>query len=468
MRKSTFRAGISRVDITPPLTAPHAGWGAQTHIQPDGVDQPLNVTALVIDDGTTTVAWCEFDLVIISSEETAIIQERVGQALGIPAANVRVSVTHNHAGPPPSSWDWIKDGLEALQTWYRQLPEYASGAALAARNSMVEARIGVGLGSSQVAINRREKNPQGRLVTGVNPGGVIDPDVLVVRIDTIDGEPLATVAGYTMHPTTLGPSNRLLSADWPGHFKRVVELLTNSTCLFVQGATGDVGPGYEGFTDDVSVPERLGMLVGFEAARVYHSIDIPARTYHHERTWESGAPLGRWEYDEVEEPAPMVKMLVDYVTLPLVEHESVADAQAKVREAEATLQALRDAGAPAAEVEAATFVTKRLNMRLTRSQLYAGKTETPVEVSLLQIGPVVFAGTQGEPFVEIGLQIKEQSPFPYTWFGGYTSGWAGYIPMPDAYPLLGYEVETSPFTPEAAGVMVEGTVGLLKAMGKGQ
>lgn len=465
MSDAQFRAGIARVDITPPLTAPHAGWGAQTHIQPDGVDQPLNVTALVIEDGTTTVAWCEFDLVIISSEETDVIRERVGQALDIPKEHVRISVTHNHAGPPPSSWDWIKEGLEALQTWYRQLPEYASGAALAARHAMVDARIGVGRGSSSVAINRREINPQGRMVTGVNPGGVIDPDVLVLRIDTMDGEPLATVAGYTMHPTTLGPSNRLLSADWPGHFKRTVELLTGSTCLFVQGATGNVGPGYEGFTDDVSVPERLGMLIGFEAARVYHSIDIPARRYHHERTWESGAPLGRWEYEEIDEPSPVVRMLVDYVHLPLNEHEPVAEAAAKVREAEATLNALRDSGAPSSDVEAATFVTKRLNMRLTRSELYAGKTETPVEVSLLQIGPVVFADTQGEPFVEIGLQIKEQSPFPFTWFGGYTSGWAGYIPMPDAYPLKGYEVETSPFTPDAAARMVEGTVELLRQMG---
>jgi hypothetical protein len=40
--------------------------------------------------------------------------------------------------------------------------------------------------------------------------------------------------------------------------------------------------------------------------------------------------------------------------------------------------------------------------------------------------------------------------------------------MPDAYPLKGYEVETSPFTPEAAGALVEGTVEMLKALGKGR
>jgi len=26
------------------------------------------------------------------------------------------------------------------------------------------------------------------------------------------------------------------------------------------------------------------------------------------------------------------------------------------------------------------------------------------------------------------------SPFPATWFGGYTGGWAGYIPTPEEFP----------------------------------
>jgi hypothetical protein len=468
MAASQFRAGIGQVDITPPLTAPHAGWGAQTHIQPEGVDQPLNVTALVLDDGSTTVAWVEFDLVIINNNETEVVRERVGEALGIDPENVRVTVTHNHAGPPPSSWDWVKQGLEALQTYYRQLPEYAAGAALQAKHAMAPARLGVGHGQSDVAINRRERSPEGRIVTGVNPEGTIDPDVLVVRIDRADGGPLATIVGYTMHPTTLGPTNKLISSDWPGHLKRTVEELTGTTCLFVQGATGNVGPGYEGFTADTRVPEKLGKMLGFEAVRVYHSLHVPARTFHHDRIWESGAPLGRWEADLVDEPEPRVRIAVEYVTLPLIEHPPVETAEAKVREVETRLNELRNAGAPAAEVEAATFVTKRANMALTRSRFYAGKTETPVEVNLLQIGPVMLAGTQGEPFVEIGLAIKEQSPFAHTWFGGYTSGWAGYIPMPDAYPLKGYEVETSPFTPEAAGALIDGTVGLLKAMGNSQ
>ena len=103
MAKEPFRAGVGRVSITPPLTAPHASWGAQVHVLPDGVEADLWATALVVDDGETMAAWIDLDLVIVSRPESDAIREAVAAALDIPVQAVRVSVTHNHAGPPPSA-----------------------------------------------------------------------------------------------------------------------------------------------------------------------------------------------------------------------------------------------------------------------------------------------------------------------------------------------------------------------------
>jgi hypothetical protein len=115
-------------------------------------------------------------------------------------------------------------------------------------------------------------------------------------------------------------------------------------------------------------------------------------------------------------------------------------------------------------VEAATFATKRAAMTQARSQAFAGRSELPIELHLLQIGPAVLAGIPAEPFAEIGLAIKSRSPFPHTWFGGYVGGWSGYIPVPEEYPRGGYEVDTSPFTPDAAGRVIEGTVTALQEL----
>jgi Neutral/alkaline non-lysosomal ceramidase, N-terminal len=448
------------------MTAPHASWGAQLHVLPDGVDADLWATALVVDDGVTTVTWIDLDLVLISRRESDAIREAVAAALDIPANAVRVSVTHNHAGPPPSAWNWTSQGQAALDGYYALLPEYAAGAARMARASLRPARVAAGSGESRVAMNRREIAPDGRMVTGVNPDGLIDPQVFVLRIDDAEGGPLAAVVGYTMHPTTLGPSNRLISPDWPGHLKRTVEAITGATCLFAQGATGNIGPGPDGFTDDVGVVHRLGKQVGCEAARVYLGLLLPTVRYRHERVWESGAPLGKWTQVPIPDAEPVVRILARDIMLPLITQPAASDAQASVEEAQRRLDALnkKERVAPVVEIEAATFAVKRANMTLSRVQTYGGRRTFPVELHLLRIGPVVLAGIEGEPFAEIGQQIKAGSPWSSTWFGGYTGGWAGYIPTPDAYLQGGYEVDTSPFAPEAAGKVVTETLAALEEL----
>ncbi|MGH2557757.1 MAG: hypothetical protein ACRDJH_01735, partial [Thermomicrobiales bacterium] len=359
-------------------------------------------------------------------------------------------------------WNGMSEGQEALAGYYAMVPAMAGGAARLALQDLRPARVGVGSGESRVGVNRREIAPDGRPLTGVNPDGVIDPEVFVVRIDDRDQQPLAAIVGYTMHPTTMGPTNRLVSPDWPGHLKRTVEKITGATCLFAQGATGNVGPGPDGFTDDLRVIRRLGAEIGCEAARVYLGVQLPPVRHRHERAWESGAPLGKWIAEPVDEPAPVVRTSSATINLPLIQQPPVAEAATTVASAEKYLNDLRTAGASSAEIEAATFVAKRANMAAARARLYGGRETFPAELHLLQIGPALFAGTEGEPFCEIGLAIKERSPFASTWFGGYTGGWAGYIPTADDYPKLGYEVETSPFAPDAAQRLIDETVTALE------
>jgi hypothetical protein len=177
--------------------------------------------------------------------------------------------------------------------------------------------------------------------------------------------------------------------------------------------------------------------------------------YEHERIWESGAPLGKWKAIRLEESSPVVRARSVWIDLPLGEQMSIDEAEGRVAAAEEHLDELKASNAPAADVEAATFVTKRANMTLSRSRAYYGKTVAAVELHLLQIGPVVFAGVEGEPFSATGKRIKVESPFPATWFGGYTGGWAGYVPTPEERTRQGYEVDTSPFADNAADVLAE-------------
>jgi hypothetical protein len=424
-------------------------------VLPQGIDLDLVATVLVVDDGAERAVWCEVELVVITREQSDAIRAAIASELNIDNDHVRLSLSHNHAGPPPTSWDWATEGKDTLELFYASLPSRLAGAARQAAMSMRPARVGWARGENHVAVNRRETAPGGRPITGVNPDGAIDPDLLVLRIDGLDGEPIGSIAGYTMHPTFLGPTNTLLSPDWPGHMRHLVERVTGVPCLFAQGAAGDIGPGPKGFRDDLRAVRALGAQVGAEATRVFYSIETPDVRFEHERVQESGAPLGLWRSVSLETPEPVVRARAVDIELPLREQLPLAEADRRVLESQEQLRHLRNSNAPDSEVEAATFVVKRATMTRSRSLSYAGRKSTMMELHMLQIGPVVFVGVEGEPFSATGLRVKEESPFAATWFGGYTGGWAGYIPTPEEVDRGGYEVDTSPFARHAATVLEE-------------
>ena len=108
--------------------------------------------------------------------------------------------------------------------------------------AMQPARIKAGAGHMDFSVNRREKLADGRVVLGLNETGPADHAVGVVRVDSQEGRPLAALVNYTCHPIFVGSASRLISPDYPGPMRRVVERETGATCLFLQGATGNVNP----------------------------------------------------------------------------------------------------------------------------------------------------------------------------------------------------------------------------------
>ena len=105
-------------------------------------------------------------------------------------------------------------------------------------------------------------------------------------------------------------------------------------------------------------------------------------------------------------------------------------------------------------------------MRAMTARELEGQTHQIFELQAFAIGDeIALICTPGEPFAEIGLKVKQDSPFKHTLFSGYSNvGWL-YIPMPDAYPKGGYEVEwATPFGPGAAEVVMAESLVLLNEL----
>jgi hypothetical protein len=88
-----------------------------------------------------------------------------------------------------------------------------------------------------------------------------------------------------------------------------------------------------------------------------------------------------------------------------------------------------------------------------------------LEVAVLRIGDMAMVLTNGEMFAEIGAAIKKASPFKVTMFCGYGNrAGAGYMPIKSEYPFGSYEVDGTAYAPDAADMLVEEAIALLKTV----
>ena len=454
----TLRAGVGRAVITPPVGIAHAGWGVQLHQRVEGVDMDLLATVLVLANGSEEAAVVDVDFCVVGRDLADPIRRAVADLCGIPFAHIRLSYTHTHSGPMlgPS---WMTEGEELIGPYVASLAGRIAGAAWEAKRRLRPARVVAGSGSAAIVVNRRLKLPGGRVVAGRNWDGFADSEVKVVRVDDVDERPIAVIVHYGCHPTIMGPPNRLITPDYPGAARKVVEDATGATCLFLQGAAGNVH-ALVNFVGDPALYRRLGAILGHEAARVALGLLSVPRRQRLVRVLESGAPLAMYADEPAGEPDGTLRVTTRSVRLPVREYPPVAEVLADARQRAAHLAEIRG-HAGEDELCVAVGLARRAGMLADKARQYEGRAEVEAELHGIRIGEVALVGFPGEPFAELGAQVKARSPFPHTLFSGYTNDYLGYLPTTEAYPDGGYEVDTSPFRPGSGERLVEASLALL-------
>lgn len=465
MAEGTLVAGVARTDITPPLGIAHAGWGAQTHQRAASVELPLWATALALGDGEQTVVLVDLDTMYLFREEGLAVRNAVAELTGLPHSHIRLSYTHTHSGPVSGKgWmSWMSEGAEMVEAYDQCLPHKIAGAAWAAMKDMRPVRIGAGRGHSAIAVNRRFQRPEdGAVIVGRNWDGPVDHEVQVVRIDGVDGQPLAALVNYACHPITVGPDCDAITPDYPGVMKRVVESATGATAFFLQGACGDIGPVRGVARNGQHEYRRLGAMLGHEASRVWWELEVPGRAERYQGTLESGSPLAIYADEPLPEAQRRLRVISRAVNLPTKQVGDLATFEAESAAHIARLNELRATGGDPEEIRRETMLAKRATMRAGLARDLAGKSERAVEIQGFALGSdIALLAIAAEPFAEIGLRIKADSPFASTLVSGYSNiDWA-YLPTASAYPLGGYEIEVTPFAPAAADLMVEACLSML-------
>lgn len=449
---SGLLAGVARADITPPVGIAQMNWGSQSHIESVGNDPVgLCATALVLSDGKQTFAMVDVDRLFVDGLEPAI--ERAATLMKIPAAHIRLGATHTHAAVNVSSAKGPA-GMELsryqamVQRYDRYLIDKIVGILVEANGRLQPAHIFGDRGEGRININRRVR-AQGDHppAVGRNPEGFVDRELVVFRIDDAAGSPLAVLANYPCHGTVLAYENQRISADWIGTVRTVVEAaMPTAKCLFFQGAAGNQGP-IEGFTGDLAIPHRLGAMIGHSTVSLALGIETVNRVPTFEGFVESTAYQAKQPWRVIGPRDSTLRHASKIVEVPrrrYTEHE-ISSMRKRVAEAREKVAAAHDHGDPWL-IHQAEARLRRFRELLEKWQQPVDPSPIQVQIEILRIGDVAIVSMPGEPFAEIGVAVRNASPFPVTMFCGYSDGMGGgYLPTSCEYDHGGYEVERTPY-----------------------
>ena len=417
----------------------------------DGIESRLLATALLIADADTKIVIIDCDLIGFDLPLAAEIRRAIGERVGTPSTNVLVGCTHTHNGPATARGTLagphdipVRPGeVESHDTYIENLVRQLVGLAAMADTDRRPARVGAASDQADVAVNREEVDAEdGRVLVGRNPDGVSDRSVDVLRVDDLQGDPIAVVVSYAAHPVVMGYFQHRYSQDYPGGVRRIVEGATGSTCLFLTGAAGNQAC-WSFLQSDWGEQERMGGRIAGAALKALYQVE----TRPHEDIRERGKSLALIAlYHKEFHDGPTHEVFrtahgIASVTLqPL---PSLEEAEAQLAEAPATLKEYEDAGESTVMTVPQKLVVRWAEGVLEKVE--AGDLAHTLEYPIAgyRIDDFVLLSMPGEPFVEIQLGVKERSRAKNTMFADYANGVLAYVPVAQTVRQGGMSVSSA-------------------------
>ena len=449
--QAEFKAGFSRIDVTPPYGIPLVGY---FHTRPaDGQFDPLCAECVAVSDGTNTALIYSVDNLQLRNEFFAAAFPAITAATGVPRDRIYVHSTHTHTGPAVIRFDEYTDEQVRLTELYaKMLVTRLADVGRAAIADLAPSKIAVAKTVCPgISFIRRYRMKDGTVRTnpGINnpnvdhPLGTPDDTLQVVRFKRT-GAPDIAIVNFGTHPDTIGGTK--FSADWPGVVRKTFENSVGGgvKCLFLNAAQGDVN-----HVDIHPSPARRA-LNGSKNKNTKESCAIA--NYMGRKV--AGVALGVWDVCE-EIPAGAVRGAVTPVAMktnmPTAEEIKWVDLYDAGRKDEIPLKGM----------ELTTLTSRRSRIRRFRN----GPDHLDILISSVAIGDsLAFAGVPCEPFVDIGRDIKAGSPFRTTLVSCLVNGSEGYIPSTKAHHEGGYEGLSSRFKAETGDRMVSAQVEQLKRL----
>ena len=425
---ATLKAGAAQTNITPPLGTYLAGslkarYATEVHDE-------LHAKALVLDNGTTQLAFVICDVICIPREVCDAAKTLIAERVGISTEGVLVAGTHTHSAPAMKpGFETVPDPgyLDFFSTRVADAVQLAAGRAQ-------PAKLAYGIGKEpRCVFNRRFRMKDGTVK--MNPGynnpdivatvGPTDPDIAALFVETVNGEPMAVLANYALH--YVGAPGHMISADYFGIFAEELQRMAGAefVAMLSNGCSGDI-----------------------------NNIDV----YH--------PPTDRRPFAQTRKVARIVAAEVwrTWQTAPMRDDVKLSAAQTEIR-----CGIRKPTRAELVEYEAKWANASddpTVDELYARERIFVNEWEatrtTPIQA--FRIGDCGVGALTGEIFCQFGIDLKEASPFESTFIIELANDYTGYVPTPIGHEHGGYETwlaRSSYLAPDAGGQMVDAALQLL-------
>ena len=441
----SYSVGAAEIDITPPVGARLAGYFNERLAT--GTHDPLHAKAIVLRQGAVQIALVSCDLVGFSLGVTTNARAQASALTGIPVSNIVICATHSHTGPlfEGALRDYFHEVAEqknlhdpAEEVYYPAfLIERLVNVIAAAQTNLRPAQLQAGLATQPgLAFNRRYWMKNGKVVFNpgqlnpdiVRPAGPTDPDVgILLARDVKTKQPFAGLTVFATHSDTVGGT--LYSADYEYYLEQTLQAAFGKDFLsaFGLGTCGDINHidiSRKEPTSGLAVAERIGGTLG--------------------QTVIAAAP----QLPVISQPALAVRS----TTLPVPLQQATP---AQVADARAVMEKFNDTNT--------TFLAK---VAAVRTLDLAGRGPTwPMEVQVFRLdAETAIVCLPCEIFVELGLAIKQASPFQHTVVIEICNDRPSYVPTLKAFAEGSYEVTNARVKPGAGEMLVDAAVRLLGSL----
>ncbi len=410
-----LNANVARVDLTPPvdLNAALGGYGERMSRPAEGVHDRVFAKALVVSDGSKRFALVTADILAFPPPFKSALVERLS-AGGWTSEQIMLLPSHSHTSIDMSAINPRNIfGIKQIGIFQPELFELVVTNLARVIEDAAKDAVPVVVGTSSKQLDGWNRNRRG--------GGAVDAELLVTRIDTGDGRPLAVLFNFTAHPTIMDSEHMLFSGGWPGHAQRSVESLVGEgvTAMFFNGAQGDQSPVRRPDSGPSSweAAERYGRDLGIQIWKTWQATETTQDTTLDYHAQSIALPRPIWHAD----------------------FKKTGGDEYNLTEA---------------------LLTKMLPM------ICPPKTTS---VSL-QLGDLLIIGVPGEATAELGLKIKTEvakaSDTRHVAIGGLADEWISYILSEEEYGDGGYEASVSFYGPTLGKTIVDGALTGAKNLGR--